>query len=107
MAADLMKNPVRFKAAMVEALTRWPRSCEMNLSAEPVNKIAWLGHAGCCVATQSPEDCTRLAWHTLNKAEQDEANRVAAEALELWTKLHDADGFFDLFAYSGSKSAQC
>jgi hypothetical protein len=83
-SADLMKTPDEFKAAMVAAIEQWPNSCLHNFTADGVNKIAWLGHAGCCMAVSSPEDCTRTAWHTLSKAEQDEANRVAAEALETW-----------------------
>lgn len=83
-AADLMKAPSDFKDAMEKAVDEWPNSCEANLTAESVNRVAWLGHAGCCIATASPEDCTRTAWHTLDKSEQDEANRVAAEVLELY-----------------------
>lgn len=83
-AADLMRSPEEFKAAMLLAIKLWPKSCEMNFTSDAVNKIAWLGHAGCCIAVNSPEDCTRLAWHTLSKDEQDEANRVAAEALKTW-----------------------
>lgn len=83
-AADLMKTPDEFKAAMVSAIEQWPKSCAHNFTAEGVNKIAWLGHAGCCISVSSPEDCTRTAWHTLSRQEQDEANRVAAEALEAW-----------------------
>jgi hypothetical protein len=94
-----MRDPVKFKAAMVEGLTQWPKSCEMNLTAESVNRIAWLGHCGCCIATKSPEDCTRLGWHMLNQSEQDEANRVAAEVLELWESLNNGGAFYDLFAY--------
>lgn len=83
-AADLMRDPPRFKAAMARALEEWPNSCEHNLTAENVNRIAWLGHAGCCIGANSPEEATRAGWHTLNRAEQDEANRVAAEVLEIW-----------------------
>lgn len=83
-AADLMKNSHEFKDAMEQAVKTWPKSCEHNLSAPSVNHIAWLGHAGCCVAVSSPEDCTRQAWGNLNSAEQDEANAVAAEVLATW-----------------------
>lgn len=83
-ASDLMRSPDEFKLAMQEAVGAWPKSCEHNLTADAVNRIAWLGHAGCCVGVKSPEDCTRLGWHTLNDAEQKEANRVAAEVLREW-----------------------
>lgn len=83
-AAELMQSPSDFRDAMALAVETWPKSCEANLTAESVNRIAWLGHAGCCIATRSPEDCTRTAWHTLDRSQQDEANRVAGEVLELY-----------------------
>lgn len=85
-AADLMRQPCEFKDAMIEATKLWPKSCEANLTAETVNRIAWLGHAGCCIATGSPEEATRVAWHTLDEHEQRIANKVAGEALELWLR---------------------
>jgi hypothetical protein len=86
-AADLMRDAPRFKACMLRALEEWQNSCEHNLTAENVNRIAWLGHAGCCIGVSSPEESTRAGWHTLTRPEQDEANRVAAEVLAVW----DAD----------------
>lgn len=83
-AADLMKSPTDFKDAMMEVLEAWPKSCDANLTAESVNRIAWLGHAGCCIVAKSPEEATRVAWHTLDQAEQDEANRVAEEVLNIY-----------------------
>lgn len=85
-AADLMRQPVDFKDAMLTALEQWPKSCEANLTAESVNRIAWLGHAGCCIATGSPEEATRVGWHTLAQDEQDEANRVADEVLRIYLR---------------------
>ena len=83
-AADLMKCPDEFKLAMQQALELWPLSCEHNLTSLDSNRIAWLGHAGCCIATGSPEECTRVGWHTLTKEEQDAANEVAGEVLSMW-----------------------
>lgn len=87
-AADLMRQPDEFKAAMAAATKTWEKSCEANLTADAVNRLAWLGHAGCCIAVQSPEDCTRMGWHQLNKDEQNEANRVAQEVLDQWLKVY-------------------
>ena len=83
-AGDLMRCPEEFKEAMMQALTLWPKSCEANLTSDSINRIAWLGHAGCCIAAGSPEENTRAGWHTLNQAEMDEANRVAGEVLDVW-----------------------
>ena len=84
-AADLMRDSQRFMAAMTRALAEWPRSCLHNLTADGVNKLAWLGHAGCCLGVGSPEENTRIGWHLLNQAEQDEANRVAQAVLDSWS----------------------
>jgi len=97
-AADLMRCPAEFKEAMLQAVSDWPNSCLHNLSAEAVNRLAWLGHADCCIATGSPEECTRLGWHTLNKREQDEANRVAQEVLDVWVERNAMRG--TLFGWS-------
>lgn len=83
-AAELMKEPDVFKDAMRQALEKWPLSCEHNLSAKPLNRLAWLGHAGCFLATGSPEECTRAGWWRLDRDQQDEANRVADEVVKEW-----------------------
>lgn len=87
-AGDLMRAPQAFKSAMLKAVYEWKHSCEANLTSIAVNRQAWLGHAGCCIATGSPEECTRLGWHTLTATEQDEANRVADEAIAEWERNH-------------------
>lgn len=87
-AADLMRDSDQFKAEMLRATQEWPNSTLGALTADGVNKIAWLGHAGCCVSTGSPEECTRVGWHMLDQGEQDEANRVAQEVLEWWEARH-------------------
>ena len=91
-AADLMRCPDEFKEAMLCAINTWPNSCAHNLTCEAANKIAWLGHAGCCISTGSPEDCTRRAWHELTQKEQDEANRVAKEVLDIWVERNTKCG---------------
>lgn len=83
-AAELMKEPDCFKDAMRQALEKWPFACEHNLSAKNINRLAWLGHAGCYLETGSPEECTRLGWWKLDQDQQDEANAVAAEVIEEW-----------------------
>lgn len=88
-SADLMLRPDDFFSAMVSAIDQWPRSCEHNLTAENMNRIAWLGHAGCCVAIGSPEDCTRAGWYYLDDDQMEAANQAAARALTRWAPTHD------------------
>ncbi|SRR6266403_49517 len=84
-AAELMRDAAAFKAAMCEAIDTWPISCSHNLTAENTNRIAWLGHAGCCIRVGSCEENTRIGWHMLSPEHQAIANRVAAEVLEEWS----------------------
>jgi hypothetical protein len=84
MAADLMRDDGAFEAAMMRALEEWPNSCSHNLTAEDTNRLAWLGHAGCLLATGSPEENTRFGWHMLNASEQDAANATAQRVLDAW-----------------------
>lgn len=83
-ACLLMKDTNAFEAAMRRASFDWVKSCEHNLTETSMNRIAWLGHAGCCIALGSPEDATRQGWWMLNQAEQDLANAAAAKVLKEW-----------------------
>lgn len=83
-AANLMVNTDRFYQQMLRALDEWPKSCEYNLSCENMNRIAWLGHAGCLLGVNSPEEATRAGWYLLNNEQMDAANNVAAQVLLLW-----------------------
>jgi len=87
-SADLMRDPEAFFQAMMKAVNDWPISCEVNLTASSINQRAWLGHAGCCIAAGSPEDCTRLGWHMLTEEEQDKANAAADRAIEEWARRY-------------------
>jgi hypothetical protein len=83
-AASLMRDSEAFGASMRRALREWPNSCAHNLTAENTNRLAWLGHAGNLLGAGSPEENTRIGWHMLNSAEQNEANRVAQQVLDEW-----------------------
>lgn len=83
-AAALMRDTDGFTVAMRMAVLNWPNSCAQNLSNSSINHLAWLGHAGCCIATASPEDCTRAGWSLLNRDEQDAANAAAQIVVNEW-----------------------
>ena len=74
LAADLMRNPEAFTRVARLVVRDWPNSTAVNLSTRSINQQAWLGHAACYMATRSPEDVTREAWHTLTSVEQAAAN---------------------------------
>lgn len=84
----LMANPQAFIDAMRQALTDWPNSVENALTNPALNHRAWMGHAGCYLATGSPEETTRLGWHELDDAEQYAANAAADSVIAEWRKAH-------------------
>ncbi len=90
-ASDLMANPARFKRAMLRAVEEWPNSCEVAMTNQSLNHLAWFGHAGCCLEVGSPEDCTRLAWHTLDDHEQAAANDAAQQVIGEWRRRKDGE----------------
>ena len=87
-SSALMANPAAFTAAMRRAVRDWPRSTENALTNPSLNHRAWLGHAGCYVATGSPEETTRLGWHELDDAEQYAANAAADRVIAEWREAH-------------------
>ena len=89
-AKSLMINVNEFYNAMIEVINLWPISCECNLTSTGINHQAWIGRAACAIAVDCPEDMTRLAWRTLTKEQQNEANQVADKAISVWSKAYYA-----------------
>lgn len=85
-----MLDCAAFEAAMVRAVNEWPFSCEAALTAGTMNHQAWIGHAGCAINHDAPEDLTRLAWRTLNQEQQDLANQAANRAIAHWKEKYHA-----------------
>lgn len=85
--ANLMADPFGgFLAAMRRAVAEWPRSVAQALTTPGLNQRAWLGHAGCYLATGSPEETTRLGWHDLDEYEQRAANAAADQVIAEWNR---------------------
>lgn len=91
-AADLMRDTDRFIFWMTKVANEWTKSCEHNLTCEESNRLAWLGHAGCLLGANSPEENTRIGWHTLTTEEQDAANEAAQTVLNGWIERHKSFG---------------
>jgi len=83
-AIEFTGNAELYGSYMMRIIDEWPLSCEHNLSCTEMNRQAWIGHAACCLATNCPEDITRLAWHYLDLAQQIEANAMADKAIAKW-----------------------
>jgi hypothetical protein len=84
--SDLMADPAAFEAAMLRALDEWPLSVSVALTTPGLNQRAWMGHAGCFLATGSPEETTRLGWHDLDEREQHHANAAADRVIAEWRR---------------------
>lgn len=79
-----------FEDAMKRVVDEWPFSCEAALTASVMNHQAWIGHAGCAINHDAPEDITRLAWRTLTQEQQDLANMAADNAIAYWKGKYGA-----------------
>jgi len=88
LSASLMLDATAFKASMIRAVNEWPYSCEAALTATVINHQAWLGHAGCAINHNAPEELTRLAWRTLTEDQQAIANNAADEAKAVWLEKY-------------------
>ena len=96
LAVAFTGNARAYGKYMLRVLDEWPVSCEHNLTAQNMNRQAWIGHAACCIAIECPEDVTREAWHYLSKQQQDEANAVADIAIAKWESCYTEKPAIDL-----------
>lgn len=85
-AAELMRDTSEFEAQMMRALREWGNSCDANLRVPGKNRRAWIGHAGCFLGVESPEECTRIGWHRLTPMEQRRANAAADKVIKFWLR---------------------
>lgn len=67
-----------------------PLACEHNLTEPAMNRLAWIGHAACCMAIGCPEETTRQAWGLLNDEQRVLANQEAEKALNEWLNEYQA-----------------
>ena len=88
-------NPLLYGKWMREVIVKWPIACEHNLTSEATNKLAWIGHSACCMATGCPEYITRLAWRELSNDQRDAANLQAEVALWLWNQGYERKPVID------------
>lgn len=91
-SSELMADPGAFRSAMRRALTEWPNSVAAAMTTPGLNRRAWIGRAGCYLATGSPEETTRLGWHDLDAAEQWAANDAADSVIAEWCATNRPSG---------------
>lgn len=84
LARELLIDQAKLWDAMNAVATEWVHAAEVQLTNTTRNRRAWLGQAACCYAYGAPESLTKLAWHRLERAQQDRANAVADHVIATW-----------------------
>jgi ParB-like chromosome segregation protein Spo0J len=80
---NFLSNDERFKEALRGILDNWINSCEHYLTNKAMNRIAWLGQAAMCYATGIPSKFC-AGFNLLTSEQQDRANEIALEYLNIW-----------------------
>jgi len=83
MYADFLSNEKIFRQSLEKVISEWKNSCEHYLTNSAMNRIAWLGQASMCYETKIPSKYSS-GFYLLSKKEQDNANRIALEYLNIW-----------------------
>lgn len=88
--ADFLSNDELFKAGLQGVLDNWINSCEHYLTNKAMNRIAWLGQASMCYATGIPSKfCS--GFNLLTSEQQEHANEVALEYLNIWRAKYNRE----------------
>lgn len=69
---------------MIRVIDEWVFSCQHNLSNESLNRIAYLGQGACCLFAGVPSTITMEAWSLVSKENQDKADGIAKDVLNIW-----------------------
>lgn len=86
----ILTNEDLFRNALSRVINEWKHSCEHYLSNKSMNRIAWLGQASVCIVSGIPSSYSG-AWFKLSKEQQNKANSIALEYLNIWLKKNDRE----------------
>ena len=84
---EFLSNDELFKAGLQGVLDNWINSCEHYLTNKAMNRIAWLGQAAVCYSTGIPSKFC-AGFNLLSSEEQNRANEIALDALNVWMKKY-------------------
>jgi hypothetical protein len=85
---EILSNEKLFRLALHGVLDNWINSCEHYLTNKAMNRIAWLGQASVCYLKGIPSKfCS--GWNLLNNEQQNKANEIALEFLNIWMKKYN------------------
>lgn len=84
---NYLSDENRFKEGLDGIINEWINSCEHYLTNKSMNRIAWLGQAAMCYSTGIPSKfCS--GFNLLTPEQQDKANQIALDALNVWMKKY-------------------
>lgn len=88
MYAEYLGDTELFAVGLQGVLDNWVNSCEHYLTNKAMNRIAWLGQAAMCYYTGVPSKyCS--GFNLLSNEQQDEANELALEYLNIWMAKYE------------------
>jgi ParB-like chromosome segregation protein Spo0J len=86
--ANFLSNEEKFKDGLNGVINNWINSCEHYLTNKAMNRIAWLGQASMCYSTGIPSKfCS--GFNLLTNEQQEKANNIALEYLNIWMKKYN------------------
>ena len=81
---NLLKSKKMFSMAIMRVLTEWPNCVDHNLSYEGSNRLSYIGQASCCLIFGANIKETCKAWSRLSKEEQETANKIAQDFVNIY-----------------------
>lgn len=88
--AELLADEDEFKKICLLIISQWHNSCEHNLTNERMNRIAWMGQSALCYKYKIPARY-RGGYNLLTKAQQQRADEIALDAINLWMESKGYD----------------
>jgi hypothetical protein len=88
-AIEFTGDHVKYGNAMKEVITAWPRTMLNSLTNPSINKRAFLGHCAVSFKLSIQESITRAAWKHLSDKQRYDADKVAQETIDGWTKEYE------------------
>lgn len=77
-------NHILYGQSMIKAVNSWEHSCDNFLTNLSINRLAYIGHAGCCIEKGYPEYLVRKAWKVLTDEQRSLANKQALKSISVW-----------------------
>jgi hypothetical protein len=101
----LLTDEDEFAGALYGVINEWKYSCEHYLTNKAMNRIAWLGQAALCYKTGISSEF-RSGWNLLTKEQQDKANQIAFDYLNIWLEKNGYDPVSFDEAYSTGRQVE-